>query len=157
MCLGWLSGRASECKANDKVHRAAAGELRIQKPGGRRLRWNDLLAMSWAVGFDSDWNRDVGYGVPAICDFPGCETEINRGLSFVCGAEPFGGEHGCGLYFCSQHQMDAQQRCERCSSGGQPFVKTPDVRQWIEHKLSDESWRQWRDENPEEVDRLRHG
>lgn len=23
--------------------------------------------MGWSIGFDSNWNRDVGYGVPATC------------------------------------------------------------------------------------------
>ena len=59
--------------------------------------------MSWAIGFDSRWNRDIGYGVPATCDFPGCGVDIDRGLAFVCGGEPYGGEDGCGLYFCASH------------------------------------------------------
>ena len=28
--------------------------------------------MSWAVGYDSKWQRDIGYGVPSICDHPKC-------------------------------------------------------------------------------------
>lgn len=59
--------------------------------------------MSWAVGYDFNWRRDVGYGVVAYCDYPGCVEEIDRGLANVCGAEPFGGKAGCGLYFCHQH------------------------------------------------------
>lgn len=53
--------------------------------------------MSWAIGYDENWKRDVGYGVPAICDHPGCNEKIDRGLAFVCGGEPMGGEKGCGL------------------------------------------------------------
>src|SRR5690606_23075125 len=53
--------------------------------------------MGWAVGYDSNWNRDIGYGVPTTCDHPGCNEKIDRGLSYVCGDEPYGGEHGCGL------------------------------------------------------------
>ena len=26
--------------------------------------------MSWAVGWDSNWYRDIGYGVPATCEEP---------------------------------------------------------------------------------------
>jgi hypothetical protein len=52
--------------------------------------------MGWSIGFDTTWNRDIGYGVPAICDRPGCGEAIDRGLSFVCGGEPYGGEKGCG-------------------------------------------------------------
>lgn len=41
--------------------------------------------MGWSIGFDSNWNRDIGYGVPAFCDHPGCTAEIDRGLAYVCG------------------------------------------------------------------------
>lgn len=54
--------------------------------------------MGWSIGYDSKWKRDIGYGVPAWCDHPGCIEEIYRGLSHVCGGEPYGGERGCGLY-----------------------------------------------------------
>lgn len=117
--------------------------------------------MSWAVGYDTNWKRDVGYGVPALCDQPECGKEIDRGLSFVCGDAPFGGEHGCGLYFCDSHLRygyladdtddGLPQRCERCLSGADPFTATPDVPEWINHKLTDPSWQRWRDENPEQV------
>jgi hypothetical protein len=48
--------------------------------------------MGWSIGYDSKWKRDIGYGVPAPCDLPGCDKEIDRGLAFVCGTEPYGGE-----------------------------------------------------------------
>lgn len=112
--------------------------------------------MSWAIGYDENWKRDIGYGVPATCDHPGCGKTIDRGLPYVCGGEPYGGEHGCGLYFCDDHlllPMDggASQVCDRCHDGDNPFEPTPDRPEWIRHKLTHESWKQWRDENPEEV------
>jgi hypothetical protein len=112
--------------------------------------------MSWSIGYDENWKRDIGYGVPATCDHPGCGAEIDRGLSYVCGGEPYGGEHGCGLYFCADHLLlsmdgDASQVCDRCHDGDTPFEPTPDRAEWIRHKLTHESWQQWRDENPEEV------
>lgn len=55
--------------------------------------------MGWSIGFDSNWGQDIGYGVPSTCDHPDCDAEINRGLSYVCGGEPYGGDEGCGLYF----------------------------------------------------------
>lgn len=58
--------------------------------------------MSWAVGYNEHWQRDIGYGVPSICDHPGCDKEIDRGFDFVCGLPPYG-ENGCGLYFCNKH------------------------------------------------------
>lgn len=105
--------------------------------------------MSWAVGFDSRRDRDIGYGVPATCDRPSCGEAIDRGLAFVCGGEPYGGEHGCGLYFCGAHLVARpHQLCERCAAGQPPFDATPDTREWITWKLTDESWAAWRDENP---------
>lgn len=113
--------------------------------------------MGWSIGFDSKWNRDIGYGVLAICDHPGCGEAIDRGLAFVCGGEPYGGEHGCGLYFCGQHLLMGEQlpQCERCMAGQPPFDPTPDTAEWLEWKLTDESWAQWRDEHPEDVARVR--
>jgi hypothetical protein len=111
--------------------------------------------MSWAVGFDSRWNRDIGYGVPATCDQPGCGAAVDRGLGYVCaGQEPYGGEDGCGLYFCEDHDTGNGQ-CERCRDGKPPFEATPDTREWIEWKLTDESWSAWRDENPGAVSAMR--
>jgi len=40
--------------------------------------------MGWAVGYDNRWSRDIGYGVPAWCDEPGCSEAIDRGLAYVC-------------------------------------------------------------------------
>lgn len=120
--------------------------------------------MGWAIGFDSNWKRDIGYGVPAICDHPGCGKEIDRGLSYVCGGEPYGGDVGCGLYFCSSHLAYVEDKegndvspqiCECCvlafgtDEGSEPFKPTPDVQHWIEWKLTDYSWQEWLFENPE--------
>lgn len=109
--------------------------------------------MGWGIGYDNNWNRDIGYGVPATCDHPGCGEAIDRGLAHVCGGEPFGGDDGCGLYFCGKHLHPC--RCERCSNSQPPFDPTPDTKEWIEWKLTDESWKQWRDENPDEVAALK--
>jgi len=130
--------------------------------------------MGWSIGYDPKWTRDIGYGVPAVCDHPDCNSEIDRGLSYVCGGEPYGGDNGCGLYFCSKHLGYAlndnddedeeddtpeygPQTCERCGPGsGLPdFKAKPDVLEWITHKLTDESWGDWRRENPNEVEYLR--
>lgn len=114
--------------------------------------------MSWAIGFDIHWKRDVGYGVPAYCDHPGCDVVIDRGLSHVCGGEPFGGNQGCGLYFCGRHlyfYVRKPQWCDRCRTGQNPFEPKPDHPDWIQHKLTHESWKPWRDEHPEEVCILR--
>src|ERR1039457_6191291 len=113
--------------------------------------------MGWQVGFDSTWNRDIGYGVPATCDQPGCGEAIDRGLSYVCGSEPYGGEHGCGLYFCGEHLSRERHHhyvCERCLAGEPPFTATPDTAEWAHWKLTDESWAEWRRLNPERIEAL---
>jgi hypothetical protein len=119
--------------------------------------------MGWSIGFDSNWGRDVGYGVPATCDQLGCGKPIDRGLAYVCGGQPYGGEYGCGLFFCTDHLMwpageeerGEEQLCQRCLAGQDPFAPTPDTVQWMTHKLTDPSWAQWRAENPVQVDELR--
>lgn len=104
--------------------------------------------MGWSIGYDSMWQRDIGYGVPAFCDHPDCDTEIDRGLAFVCGGQPYGGQDGCGLYFCPRHQIGRWQQCERCAGAIGPFKAKPDHPDWIRHKLTHQSWQQWRDEQP---------
>lgn len=132
--------------------------------------------MGWSCGYDIKWERDIGYGVPAICDHPGCGEEIDRGLSYVCGQRPYGGDHGCGLYFCGVHLHSIEVPwdrdeggwfCERCSESIENhtvdaygdiepapvefFDPTPDVAEWIKWKLTDDSWADWREANPTEV------
>lgn len=109
--------------------------------------------MGWSIGYDSNWNRDIGYGVPAICDHPGCSEEIDRGLGCVCGGDPYGGEEGCGLFFCGKHLLPIL--CERCSDSKEPFEPKPDILEWIHHKLIDPSWQSWRDENPDKIIKLK--
>jgi hypothetical protein len=104
--------------------------------------------MSWSIGYDENWKRDIGYGVPAICDQPGCGAAIDRGLSYVCGGQPYGGERGCGLYFCDAHLQYSGRKpvqlCDRCVRSGEPYAPTPDTEEWNRHKATDESWHQWR-------------
>jgi hypothetical protein len=115
--------------------------------------------MGWSIGYDSDWDRDIGYGVIAYCDHPDCDKVIDRGLSHVCGGDPYGQPRGCGLYFCSKHlplHTRLPQLCERCSPPRRkPFKPKPDHPDWIHWKLTDESWQRWRDENPDKVKQLK--
>lgn len=111
--------------------------------------------MGWSLGFDNNWNRWIGYGVPAYCDHPKCNKVIDRGLSYVCcGQQPFGGERGCGLYFCGEH-CDDNGKCERCEKNRKPFKAKPEHPRWIKHLLNDKSWDEWRYKNPELVKELR--
>ena len=112
--------------------------------------------MGWSLGWDTNWERHIGYGVPAICDLPKCDKEIDRGLAFVCGSEPYGGDHGCGLYFCPEH-FDYRkphgadryiQLCPRCMRYRAPYKPKPDAEEWTTHKRTHESWAEWRKQNP---------
>lgn len=112
--------------------------------------------MSWAYAFDDNWQRDIGYGVPAFCDHPGCGAEIDRGLAYVCGGEPYGGDDGCGLFFCDRHRQGyPRERCERCYQHARAFEPTPDHPKWMRHKLTHGSWESWRAEHPAEVEKIR--
>lgn len=119
--------------------------------------------MGWSIGYDMNWWRDIGYGVPATCDHPGCGKAINRGLGHVCGGDVYGGEHGCGLFFCSDHLGPSGGEdgwamvCERCQHGedAEWFDPTPDTPEWIAHKLTDESWAKWRASDPKATEALR--
>ena len=134
--------------------------------------------MGWSLGHDSRWGkhgRDIGYGVVAYCDHPGCNKVIDRGLAHVCcNMEPYGGECGCGLYFCSDHASPGNHMCERCVAFQEavevwealpadttvpyprfePFHPKPDHPRWVHHKLTDPSWMEWREAHPDEVAEL---
>lgn len=98
--------------------------------------------MGWAVG--SFEGRDIGYGVPAKCDHPDCDVAIDRGLGYVCAnGEIYGGEDGCGRFFCTDHGGGSM--CERCEAGEEPFEPSPDTQEWIDHKMTDPSWQEWRE------------
>src|SRR5690349_15415776 len=108
--------------------------------------------MSWSIGYDEQWERDIGYGVPAWCDHPRCHKRIHRGLAYVCGGEPYGGEHGCGLYFCTKHlayyNAKRTQACSRCGNYKAPYTPRVDHPEWIAHKMTDASWAEWRAAHP---------
>ena len=123
--------------------------------------------MGWAIG--ERGGRDIGYGVPATCDYPTCKKKIDRGLSYCCG--DFSSDDGCGLYFCDKHLGYAEDRnggphqfCDRClynleqGDDWEKFKPTfepkPDRPIWIRWKLKHHSWEQWRKENPKEVKKL---
>lgn len=97
---------------------------------------------------DRGVERWAGYGVPATCDTSGCEVEINRGMGYQCWGEEAEagrlGEHtsdgcmGCGNFFCEGHRFGDHRA----------VAPKPDTAEWERHMLTDESWEQWREENP---------
>ncbi len=112
--------------------------------------------MGWSIGYDGSWERDIGYGVPAHCDHKGCNEEIHRGLSYVCCGEPYGGDHGCGRFFCEKHMNPEWnddgdgEEWRVCGHGDDDYI-SPDHPEWIQHKLTDPSWQAWREENEDWV------
>lgn len=117
--------------------------------------------MSWEIGFDDEHQRDIGYGVPAYCDHPGCEAEIDRGVASQCG---FNSDEGCGLHFCAEHlclhyanpeddpdEPCRGELCDACAYFEPTYPAKPDHPKWLQWKLSDESWEDWRILNPAAV------
>ncbi len=108
--------------------------------------------MYWAIGYDEHWNRDIGFDVPAICDHPDCIAAIHRGVDHVCGGEPYGGDSGCGLYFCEAHLeskalddgAEPTPVCAQCASGKPAFEPTPDTKEWVNYKETSNYWAGWR-------------
>ena len=106
--------------------------------------------MGWSIGYDNHWRRDIGYGVPAYCDHPKCNAEIDRGLAYVCGGGPYGENEkrdGCGLYFCYKH-LNLENYCPKCARyDKKPYKPKTEHPEWIKFKATDPSWAEWRKEN----------
>jgi len=76
--------------------------------------------MGWSYGHNVE-GEEVGYSVPAVCNEPGCEAKIDRGLSYTCGGlDGHSGVIGtCGKPFCSEHllygsKLSHDAVCSRC-------------------------------------------
>ena len=117
-------------------------------------------------------DRWGGYGVPAICEHPDCNEEIDRGMPYACGEEPFS-EYGCDRYFCGKHKemvgynafgekckhekdcdCEFKEYCESCAKGIDSFPYKPEHPKWLKHLLKDKSWAEWRKNNPQKVKEL---
>ena len=98
------------------------------------------------MGYSVYWanGRWQGYGVIAYCDYPKCKEIINRGM-------------GC------QHDSDQMEPpsifcCKTHKYYGLPEDYEPEEKEhpeWIEHILDHLSWEEWRNENPEIVERYK--
>ncbi len=108
-------------------------------------------------------DRWGGYGVPAVCEHPKCNEEIDRGISYACGGEPFS-EYGCDRYFCGEHRVyhcfnvgrgrECVEVCERCAKKRDSFPYKPEHPDWVKHLLTDVSWKKWRKNNSKKVKEL---
>lgn len=101
--------------------------------------------MGYSIGKNAN-DRWIGYGVPSLCDHPSCNEKIHRGLDYRC--------EECGLFFCGEH-LYMTQVCIPCENCRLPFKPKADLSEWNRHLLTHPSWAQWREENPEEVERLK--
>jgi hypothetical protein len=89
--------------------------------------------MGWEFCGTDDDGREIGYGVAATCDFPGCAEKIDRGLAYVCGTM-HGGENGCGKYFCDKHNGPSKHDCEclkSCAAGEHFWYEVPASRCYV--------------------------
>lgn len=70
--------------------------------------------MGWSHGVIN--GKEVGYGVIATCEHPGCTTRIDRGLAYACGGSPGEDEHSCNGHFCYEHLYASKHGfvCEEC-------------------------------------------
>lgn len=98
--------------------------------------------------------RWAGYGVPGECDMPDCRTEINRGMGYRCesywkieededGDDTESEVGGCQLHFCGEHLPHTEH--------GDDITPKPDTEEWVRHMMTDESWQEWRESNPEKL------
>ena len=106
--------------------------------------------MGWQIYKDTKGRplRWAGYGVPAYCDHPDCNEEIDRGVSYMCGEINKNEEEGCGLHFCGKH-LNHKHLCCQCAKHKPEFTPKPDHPVWVKHVLKDRSWKKWLKENPE--------
>jgi hypothetical protein len=120
--------------------------------------YEDIPARDYGV------RRWAGYGVPAICDFAECEAEIDRGMGYRCEEYTrytYFDEHsnpcavtddwddereeqvvGCQLHFCEEHSEHSTHKGS---------IPKPDTAEWVAWMLADESWTEWRSDNPSMV------
>lgn len=133
--------------------------------------WYQVYEVANRDNFDK--YRFWWYWVPAICEHPECNEEIDRGVSHACWWEPFS-EHWCDRYFCSKHlewvginndwtrlkedhtdeeydRADHPSLCERCEKWESPFPYKKETKERVSHILSHESWEERRKENTEMV------
>ncbi len=84
--------------------------------------------------------RDIGYGVPALCDAPGCNVEIDRGMDWQCDRTTI----SCAHFFCSKHRHT--HSCREFNRG--KLTPKPDIPKWVWWKMTAPSWQKYRDELP---------
>lgn len=95
--------------------------------------------MGWQFCGENRHGQQIGYGVGAICDEPGCRTWIDRGLGYLCG-DMHDDARTCAMYYCAAHRVTSRrcarcqdippedQVCEECNDDGLVLAATPEGR-----------------------------
>jgi len=113
------------------------------------MKQGELINMGYAVYWAN--GRWQGYGVPAYCDYPGCKEEIIRGIGHSIDYVEIGSGMGYAhdeeenypnVFCCSEHQ-DQELNSFMPEKKEHP--------KWLNHILTDDSWKQWREKEPEMV------
>ena len=97
------------------------------------------------MGYQVYWmyGRWQGYGVPSYCDYTGCMHKIDRGMGY---AHP-GAVDDNNVFCCSKHEQIDVESFDVNYEREHP--------EWLTHILSDETWKQWREEEPEIVEKYK--
>lgn len=97
------------------------------------------------MGYQVYWanNRFQGYEVTAYCDYPGCTIEIDRGIAYsnYDGTPP-------KVFCCTKHRDEPFNYLEM-------VIENKEHPDWLHHVLTDETWENWRKENPKLVEKYK--
>ncbi len=95
------------------------------------------------MGYGVYWHKGrwQGYGVPAYCDYKDCKEKIDRGLGCQNAEDKENGEHN--IFCCDKHESEPIEDFDIDYKKEHP--------EWLNHVLNHESWKEWREENPEIV------
>lgn len=93
------------------------------------------------MGYSVYWanERWQGYGVTAPCDFIGCNEEIHRGLGWQIIEDE--DNEVPNFFGCNKHDYQPLKKFE--------INLEKESKEWLNHVLTDDSWKEWRLENPE--------
>lgn len=76
--------------------------------------------MGWASCGEDGQGRPIGYAHVAVCDEPGCDTRIDRGLAYACGGMHGDDVYHCEKYFCAEHLVVCPKAgefvCQSCEA-----------------------------------------
>lgn len=135
--------------------------------------------MGYSLYFSDKNNRFQGYNMHAYCDHPGCKNEIDRGMGYVCCGNQDHENSCGGFYCSEHSELctlitedefegleddEVQEQLEHygltempvfdedgyfyhCQH--QPIEKDKEHPDWLQHVLTDETWQEWREKEPE--------